>query len=244
MTNSNTSVNTIAPLTNVARFTELVDGLVNRPPALPGFGVYYGKSGLGKTFSALYAINSFRAHYVECDSTWTQKAFCAHVMLEIGLLPPGTPLCQPIWVATAAIGAYFADNPKRPLIIDEADILVKRRMIEVVRAIYKHCADAGASIVLIGEENMPHALKMWERVDSRVLKSTRAEPLTQEDILILTGMICPGIEIDAALLIRLRQTTGGSARRVVGKLYGLKEFCGQRGLTSATLDAWNPAEAA
>ena len=119
--------------------------------------------------------------------------------------------------AYTAAQAYFADNPKRPLIIDEADILVKRRMIEVVRAIYKHCADAGASIVLIGEENMPHALKMWERVDSRVLKSTRAEPLTQEDILILTGMICPGIEIDAALLIRLRQTTGGSARRVVGK---------------------------
>ena len=57
---------------------------------------------------------------------------------------------------------YLADHPTRPLVIDEADFLVKRGMIEIVRAIYKYCASAGSSIVLIGEENLPNALKMWE----------------------------------------------------------------------------------
>ena len=60
------SVNTtIAPLKNVARFTELVERLMNRPPELPGFGVFYGRAGLGKSFSARYAINLYRAFYVE-----------------------------------------------------------------------------------------------------------------------------------------------------------------------------------
>ncbi len=244
MNQSEPMVNTIAPIKNVARFTDLVTRLVERPPALPGFGVFSGRAGLGKTFAATYAINKFRARYVECDFTWTQKAFCKALMIELGLLPVRTPLNKPIYEAVELIGNHIADNPRRPLIIDEADFLVKRSMIEIVRAIYKHCASAGASIILIGEENMPNALKVWERVDSRVLKSTRAVPLDVNDISTLAKLVAPDINLTKEVLSALKQSTGGSARRAVTRLYDLRETATTQNWGEVSLEQWNPAEAA
>ncbi len=238
MTTDNLNVNnTIAPLSNVMRFTELVERLVSRPPELPGFGVFAGKAGLGKTYSAIYAINKFRARYVECDFTWTQKAFCEALMVELGLLPPRTRLGTPIYRAVAEIGDHLADNPQRPLIIDEADFLVKRKMIEIVRAIYKHCAGAGASIILIGEESMPNALRMWERVDSRVLKSVKAQAISEDDVRVLSGMVCHGLKFEKAAIERLARLSGGSARRVVTRLHDVKEAAGVNGWQSVTAAA-------
>ena len=238
------SVNTIAPLKNVTRFTELVELLVNRPPELPGFGTFYGRAGLGKTFSAMFAINEFRAFYVECDFTWTQKAFCEAVMVELGLLPPRTVLKKPIYRAVADIGDFLADHPRRPLIIDEADFLVKRGMIEIVRAISKHSAAAGSSIILIGEENMPNALRMWERVDSRVLKSVHAVETDTADVRVLASIVCPGLKISPDVIKKLCSCTGGSARRVVTRLYDLREKAALNIFDQITLEAWDPAEAA
>lgn len=244
MTTLMESVNTVAPIRNVALFTALVTTLVERPPQLPGFGVFSGKAGRGKTFAAYYAINKFRAHYIECDFTWTQKAFCEAVMVEIGLLTPRTPMTIPIYRAVAVIGDYFADNPKRPLIIDEADFLVKRKMIEIVRAIYKHCASAGASIIMIGEENMPNALKMWERVDSRVLKSVKAVKLNGTDIRSLAILIAPDLTFDKTALTRLEQLAGGSARRCVTRIYGLKNWAAVHDWKDITVKKIEQVEAA
>jgi len=243
MTEHFQTVNTIAPLKNVARFTELVDLLVNRPSELPGFGTFSGRAGLGKSFAARYAINEFRAFYVECDFTWTQKAFCEALMVELGLLPPRTILKKPIYRAVAEIGDHLADHPRRPLIIDEADFLVKRGMIEIVRAIYKHCAAAGTAIILIGEENMPNALKIWERVDSRILKGIKAVPTDQDDVRVLAQLVCPSLTLEKPVIAKLRSCTNGSARRVVTKLYGLREKAALENLTTITLDAWDPVEA-
>ncbi len=222
--------NTIAPLSNVMRFTELVERLVDRPPELPGFGVFSGKAGLGKSFSAIYAINKYRAHYVECDYTWTQKAFCEAVMVELGLLAPRTRLTMPVYRAVAEIGDKLADNPLRPLIIDEADFLVRRKMIEIVRAIYKHCAGAGTAIILIGEESMPNALRMWERVDSRVLKSVKAEKINADDVAILSKMVASDLNFSKETNQRLLQKSNGSARRLVTLLHDINE--------AAKLNGW------
>jgi len=242
MTDNIQGVNTIAPLKNVARFTELVELLVNRPPELPGFGTFSGRAGLGKTFSAMYGINEFRAYYVECDFTWTQQAFCEAVMVELGLLPPRTVLKKPIYRAVAEIGDHLADHPRRPLIIDEADFLVKRGMIEIVRSIYKYCAAAGSSIILIGEGNMPNMLKMWERLDSRVLKSVEAKPTDRDDVRVLAHLVCPGLTIKPDILKKLVSGTGGSARRVVTKLYDLREKAALANFSTVSLDDWDPAE--
>ena len=165
-------------------------------------------------------------------------------MVELGMLTPRTPMKIPIYRAVEEIGNHIADNPRRPLIIDEADFLVKRGMIEIVRAIYKHCAAAGAGIILIGEENMPNALKVWERVDSRILKSTKAVPLDNRDLEVLAGLIAPGVKLPKEVLDKLRQATGGSARRAVTRLYDLREIAAAKGWDAIGLEQWNPAEAA
>jgi hypothetical protein len=243
MTETYQGVNTIAPLKNVARFSELLYMLVNREPELPGFGTFSGRAGLGKTFAAMYGINEYRAFYVECGFTWTQKAFVEAVMVECGLLPPRAVLKKPIYRAVEEIGDHLADHPRRPLIIDEADFLVKRGMIEIVRDIYKVCAASGSAIVLIGEENMPNALKMWERIDSRVLKNAPAEETDNEDVQHLSKLVCPQLKLEGAVIEKLRRCTNGSARRVVAKLYGLREHAALSGLSQISLNDWDPAEA-
>ena len=50
--------------------------------------------------------------------------------------------------------------------IDEADYLVSRHMIEVIRDIYE---SSRATIILIGEEMLPQSLTRWERVHNRML---------------------------------------------------------------------------
>lgn len=226
---------TIAKLTNVSRFVDLIETLKDRPIDLPGLGVFSGAAGLGKTMASIYAANVHRAHVVECDFTWTQKAFCEAVMGEIGLLVKGAPTRMPIYRAVGEIGDYFAENPGRPLIVDEADFLVRRKMIEIVRAIYKYCAPAGASIVLIGEESMPKALKVWERVDSRVLMSVQALPLDLADAVTLANLICPGITFEDGVVGRLRQAAGGSARRIVARLHGLRQIAQKKNLTAISM---------
>ena len=220
----------VAPLKNVMLFSGLLKALADRHHDLPGFGVFFGPAGLGKTMASIYSANKSRAHVVECDYTWTQKAFCEAVMAEIGILAKGAPTRMPIYRAVGEIGDYFAENPDRPLIIDEADFLVRRKMIELVRAIYKYCAPAGASIVLIGEETMPKALRLWERFDSRILMRIMAVPLDLDDFRKLAAMICPQLSFSDDALKKLCGQAGGSARRAVTRLHGVLEQARENGL--------------
>ena len=225
----------IAKLANVSRFVDLIETLKDRPIDLPGFGVFYGAAGLGKSMASTYAANKSRAHVVECDFTWTQKAFCEAVMAEIGLLYKGAPTRTPIYRAVGEIGDYFAANPSRPLIIDEADFLVRRKMIEIVRAIYKYCAPAGASIVLIGEETMPKALSLWERFDSRILMRVMALPLDSADAEKLAHIVCPELVFEDGILDRLRRAAGGSARRIVTRLHTILAAARKANRTTITV---------
>ncbi|WP_236549860.1 ATP-binding protein, partial [Profundibacterium mesophilum] len=71
-----------------------------------------------------------------------------------------------------AISAELAMSDA-PLLIDEADMLVKRKMIEIVRDIYE---GSGAPVILIGEELLPQKLQQWERIHGRMLDWVAAQP--------------------------------------------------------------------
>ncbi|MEM7269654.1 MAG: ATP-binding protein [Pseudomonadota bacterium] len=224
---------TMAPITNVALMTDLVGRVTTRAPGLPGLGVFYGPSGYGKSTAAAYAAIKYRAVVVEIRSAYTAKYLCAAIAAEFGLEEKGSTaaLVDRIAAAMARTG--------RPLIIDEADYLVGKRLIEIVRDL--HEASQG-SIILIGEERFPVNIEKWERFHGRVLSFTAAEPVSLDDVRHLAGIYCPGVSLTDDLVQLILDQSGRSARRVATSLNRVRERAAVLGLEAAAADAFEAGE--
>lgn len=207
---------TIAPLSNVMRFSQMLTEVLSRPLALPGFAVFDGPAGLGKSFAAMFAANRHRAHVLRLESCTTQRGFMERLAAELGLRSPA----RSIEGIAHQIADHLIANPHRPIILDEADHLARRGIIELVRDIHDIAAPAGAAIAMIGETGFYAGLKRWERVQSRVLVHEEAKPLTARDVELLSKLILGAV--DAASTARVSKAAGGSARRAVTALYAIK----------------------
>lgn len=225
-TNLNKSV---APLKNVAALLALIDRVQNRSFSLPGMAVFYGPSGFGKTTAAVYAANRFQAFSVEVKSCWSKKKLCTAMLEEMGLKP-----AQTISDMVDQISEHLALTD-RPLLIDEADHLVARKMIEIVRDIYE---GSQAPIILIGEELLPQKLRAWERVHGRILSWVAAEPGDLSDVGHLAPIYAPGIGMDDAVKLKLLDQSHQSIRRISVNLDKIAEFARTRGLDHVTARDW------
>ncbi len=222
-------VNTIAPLRNVALLDELVERLLGRAEGLPGFGCYYGPSGYGKSYAAMYAANRHRAYHVEVKSVWTKKHLCLSILKDMGIQAGRT-----IPEMVEQIGEQLSLSG-RPLIIDEADHLLDRGLIHLVKDIYE---SSHGAIVLIGEELLPHKLKPIERVHGRMFDWIGAEPGTVADVRHLARPYCPGVDVAADLLGKLHADSAGSIRRICVNLARVHEAAIGADLTAIDLAAW------
>lgn len=229
MSDQKGEVNTIAPLTNVALFSELVTRVMNRAPGLPGLGLFFGPSGYGKTVAATYAANKHRAYLVQVKSVWSAKKLCSAILAELGVRPIGT-----IGDMVDAIGAELSTS-RRPLLIDEAHILASKRLLGVVHDIYESCH---GTIILSGEEMLPKLVETWERVHGRVLHSQGAQPVSLGDIRFLTRPYCPGVEVADDLLASMHAAIHGSVRRAVVNLARVAEEAAIDNRTVADLAWW------
>lgn len=224
----NNAVNTtIAPLRNVALFTALVERVLARPIGLPGMAVFHGHSGLGKTYSATYAANKYRAHHVQAMSCWNRKALCEAVLHQMGLRPEGT-----IPKMVARIGEELTLS-NRPLVIDEADHLVAPTLIELVRDIYE---SSQAAVILIGGDQLPNKLRPFEQVHGRMMDWVQAQLATLGDAQRLAPIYCPGIAVADDLLAAIHKASGGSVRRVAVNLAQVREGAAKDGRTTMKLE--------
>lgn len=206
--------NNVAPLRNVAALTALIDRVQNRVSGLPGMACYYGWSGFGKSTAAIYAANRFRGVLVQVKSAWTKKSLCTAILTELGLPVKGNTADMVDRVAAAlAVQGY-------PLIIDEADHLVARRMVEIVRDIYE---GSQVPVILIGEELLPQKLREWERVHGRMLDWVAVQPADMADLNHLAPIYAPGIEIAPELRAEILRASHGSTRRVCVNLAQVHE---------------------
>lgn len=221
--------NGVALLRNVMAMVTLVQRVVDRTPTLPGMAVFYGPSGYGKTTAATYAANTFDAYQVQVQSTWTKRTFCEAILLDLGIQPAGqiASMVNQIAREIASTG--------RPLLIDEADYLVDRDLVQLVRDIYE--ASEG-SIILIGEEDLPRKLMRWERVHGRMLDWVPAEPAVVEDVQHLAPHYAAGIEIERALQEQLLHDSLHSIRRVCVNLDMLREHAQTTGARQVTKKDW------
>ncbi len=203
----------VAPLTNVHLMATAVERLRSRGSGLPGIAVVHGPSGTGKSTAATYCATAvgYNAAVVQVKSVWSRSSFLAEVATVLGL-PRGRTMADNI----SLIGQELT-NSRRPLIIDEADYLAETRArIEVVRDIHETAANP--SIVLIGEEGLPHKLKQFERFHNRVLVWAPAELCSVDDAAMLAEIHLSGLEVDRGFLGAVVAGSKGITRRVATNL--------------------------
>lgn len=222
--------NSIAPLKNVSAMMSLIETIRNRPQTSSGFGVFSGPSGYGKTVAATYAVNKRDAIYIEVRDFWTRKSFCEAMLEELGAKPKGT-----ISAMMREIGYVLGGDIGRAVIIDEADKLVDKNMIELARDVQEM---TNAPVILVGEEKLPQKLKAFERVDNRVLDWVLAQPCDKQDAKVLARLIAPGVEIADDLLESICTRTEGRTRRVANTLFEVATFARNAGATSLTLASY------
>lgn len=234
MTATAAQVNTVAPLTNVAILQELVQRLRARKPHLPGIGCFYGFSGYGKSIATAYAANKLDdgAVYVEARSTWTKKKFMEALLQE---LAPGVNYrSKPVYDLTE-IAAEKLMIGRMVLFVDEADHVVDRGYIEIIRDLYEI---ANTPIILIGEENLPVKLERYERLHNRMARPSPAQPCNLADARHLTRLYCDQVEIADDLLDRLLADVSGCTRRVAANLDDIQEEALKQGWSVADLKLW------
>lgn len=223
----------VAPLRNVAALNTLVERLKGRTATLPGLATFYGPSGFGKTYAATYATIRHRAITVQMNSVWTKKSLCEAILIEMGQAP-----ARGIAPMVAQISRALAISD-RPLIVDEADYLVRHQMVELIRDIYE---GSGAAIILIGEEQLPQKLAAWERFHGRMLDWVCAEKANLSDVAHLARFYARGVEVTSDLQERMLTASDGSVRRIVVNLDRVREFAQRKGLKAVGLDDWGQQE--
>lgn len=221
---------TLTQLQNVSAMAELIERLENRPSHLPGIGVFYGFSGLGKTCAAIYATNRYNALYIEMGSSWTRKTLCEAILGEMSILPKRTVADQ-----VAQIAQALTITP-RPVIIDEADVLLTRGLIELAREIHDKAA---ASLILVGEELFPARLEAHERIHNRVLDWTAAAPASLDDTATLARLFCAQVNITDDLLKAVHHASGGRVRRVCVNIDRIREFAMTHGHRKVDATLWD-----
>ena len=233
MTETTNSINTIAPLANVSLCSSALDRALNRPAHLPGMVTFYGPSGWGKSFSAAYTANRFRAYYVECKSSWTRKALLVSILKSMGIVPATT-----IYDMTEQISEQLALSG-RPLIVDEMDHIVEKKAVEVIRDIYE---GSNAAILMIGEEKLPAKLKGWERFHNRMLDWVPAQPADLEDTGLLADLYSPDVVIADDLLGNIQQMARGCVRRICVNLELVRRTAMDAGLDQIDLATWKSSQ--
>ena len=141
----NASFGSVAPRKNVAECLAVAQRIIDRPPGVDGLGLFYGPSGYGKSKASQYVQNKTKALYIEVFDFWTRKVLVESLLAELGIDRPRGSIADMM----RQILRLLQDDPNRLLIIDEADKLVDKNMIELVRDIYK---GARIPVLLVGEE--------------------------------------------------------------------------------------------
>ncbi|MEP1330132.1 ATP-binding protein [Pseudophaeobacter sp.] len=222
--------NAVRPLTNVAKMAGLLKELEHRVWGAPGFGVFHGPPGYGKTFGAIFCADRMDAIHLLVQSEWSKKFFLQQLLRETGRPTKGT-VPELVQAASEALA-----REARPLIIDEADYLVSKGLTGIARDLHD---GSSVPILLVGEENLPQKLKKFPQFDSRIFAYSEALPADLSDTRQLAEMVAPsGFKIDDPMLETIRQRHTGNARWIVKEISHVCNEARKLGLAEITAETW------
>lgn len=219
----------IVPLTNVGLLSAAIGRALQRPLGLPGLVVMYGPSGFGKSVSAAYAANQYRAYYVECRHTWTKKAFLQAILREMSI-KPASYLYEMVDQVAEQLG-----RSGRPLIVDDVQYLLAKSAADVLTDLYN--ASQG-TIVLIGEEGVASGLGKLERLHNRVLEWVPAQSASLSDVQRLAAATYPGVTFAEDLLNDLNKAVSGCLRRIAVNLHRVNSEAAAASRDRVDLEYW------
>lgn len=236
MAEKNNNANTaspvgIAPLANIAVAERAINRALGRGMHQPGLVAMYAPSGYGKSMAAAWITARNRAYYVQANDFWTKKVMLKDICRALGLAFKSSHSIDDMAKAVCA----QLEQSGRPLIIDEFDYVVNKKLVEAIRSIYE---GSKAAILIIGEEALPQKLKEWERFHGRILDWFPAEPAGLADARELAKLYCPHVKIADDLLKKLVDKARGSVRRISTNLETIQEVALGNSWDTVDLETW------
>lgn len=223
---------TLAPLKNVAICLDVAQRIIDQPAGVDRLGMFYGPSGYGKSKASQYLQNKKNAIYLEVFDFWTRRVFVESLLSELGVDRPRGTIADMMLQALRLL----RDDPNLLLIIDEADKIVDKGFIELVRDIYK---GAKIPVLLVGEELLPEKLRRYERCANRVTAYGAANASDLDDARTLAGAYQPQLDIADDLLAHIVHETRGVASQIVATLADVAQFARARQVASVGLQSWS-----
>lgn len=221
----------IIPISNVARLREAGQLLLDRAPNMPGMGLIYGATGLGKSTAATWYMNQCNAVLVRAMANWTPSAMLKAILRELSVDCRETSCSE---MTTAIVESLARHN--RPLFIDEADFLVKRhRMLETLRDLHDL---ASVPVVLIGMDGIHNKVaKESPQLAGRLMQWVEFQPATLTDTALLADGLCE-VKVFEDLVALLHEKTGGHVRNIIVGLAQIETHARRKGLGIVRARDW------
>ena len=209
------------PIKNISLMQEAVEGMIRRNKILPGMAVVYAPSGYGKSVAGEYIAKKYNAIYLQAGDSWSKKKLLNQILEQLTL-----PIKAETLSAKTDRIIESLKYESRPIIIDEFDYCITKKMLGIIREIHDF---SRAPIILIGEELMPFKLKEVERFDNRILNFIPLEKLDLSDAKLLSKGLTT-VEISEDLLSKVVDGSKGVARRIVVNIFNISDYAKQKGL--------------
>lgn len=224
----------IVPIKNVSRVLDASEALINRTLGMPGIGLIWGRSGLGKTTAATWMVNQCHGVYVRAIATSTPSSLLGAIMRELDIDVRGSTNADRV----EAIVQKLAES-QRPLFIDEADYIVEsKRLTETLRDIHDLST---VPVILIGMDNIKRKLREREQFTGRIAQWVEFQPADMADARLLADGMCE-VKIADDLLERLHKAATGSVRLITVGLGRLEQFARTRGMDGLCNADWTGGE--
>lgn len=213
------SMGQIAPLANIGVLENALGRLANRGPGDPGIIAVSGPSGYGKSVAAAFVKARHRVYYLQLDEFVTQKNLLQTLCRVLNIVHTNKKgETVPAKGTAAELAGKIATQlsvSRRVLVIDEFDFAVAKKLVMTVFSLYEM---SKASIIIIGEENLPASLAHWEKFSGRILDTLYAEAIGLADARTLAKCKYPDFPFADDLLQYLVELAKGSVRRVNNNL--------------------------
>lgn len=221
----------IAQLGNVMAFTTQVQEMIKAPIGQERMACFYGPSGWGKTTAVSAAQIIYNVIAIEVIENTSKLDVLDQITTQLQLK------CRRDVASRIRAVAQYMERTERPLVIDDAQYLIKRGMIGIARDIY-NTAGGLVPVILVGEEKLPQSLTGFENIHNRIANWTGAEPCSVKDGEKLAKIYAADVEVSEDLLNEIVMRADGSIRRVSTMLGAAREIAQSRGTNKVTLADW------